>query len=155
MDRSIRILLSSTLLLSLFACNEPKIEEQPIAAPNASPAAEFATQQEQQINGTESVEKNIEKKWDEARESTKKALQQSKEAGSDIWEASKESSKKMLSDGKVVSAEILHDVKEKSGIILEKSSEFLKKGNETLKGLIDEKSNNESSEAIDSADGNI
>lgn len=155
MDRSIRILLSSTLLLSLFSCNEPKVEEQSAQEQKQSPATEQATQQNEQISSTESADKNIEKKWDEARESTKKALQQSKEAGADIWEASKESSKKMLSDSKVAGGEILHDVKEKSGVILEKSSELLQKSNETLKGFIDEKTNDESSEAIESTDDKI
>ncbi|WP_435237435.1 hypothetical protein ACR30L_07655 [Psychromonas sp. PT13] len=80
---------------------------------------------------------NISTKWDNAKNSTQKALQQSKEAGSAIWEASKESSQEIWSDSKEMSEQVWDDVKEKSATVVEKGQTLLKKGSDKMGNLLE------------------
>jgi hypothetical protein len=82
---------------------------------------------------------DITTKWSNAKDSTKKALQQTQEAGSAIWEASKESSQEIWSDSKEISEQVWDNVKDKSAIAIEKSETLLKRGNEKIDKLLENK----------------
>ncbi|MCG6201887.1 hypothetical protein [Psychromonas antarctica] len=115
MTKQIGILLTSTLLLSIFACDETQQKHQ----------SEQETKQIQQP-APPKVENAISSKedsWAEAKDSTKQALQQSKKAGEDIWEASKETSTELLNSGKEKSKQAWGEIKEKSNDVLKKSNE--------------------------------
>ena len=84
-------------------------------------------------------ESNITTKWNNAKDSTKKALQQTQEAGSAIWEASIESSQEIWSDSKEISEQVWDNVKNKSAIAVEKSETLLKQGSKKIDNLLEDK----------------
>lgn len=84
-------------------------------------------------------ESNITTKWNNAKDSTKKALQQTQEAGSAIWEASIESSQEIWSDSKEISEQVWDNVKDKSAIAVEKSETLLKQGSKKIDNLLEDK----------------
>jgi len=75
--------------------------------------------------------------WDNAKNSTKKALEQTKEAGSAIWQASKESTQEVWSDSQEISEQVWDSVKEKSATAIEKSQTLLKQGSEKMDSLLE------------------
>lgn len=119
MNKTIKIFLTSALLPFVFACNEAPSKSEP-----------------------EPVKKtDNQKKWADAKDSTNKALQQSKKAGEDIWDASKGSSKELWHEGKESSKEFWQDSKNAGSEIWDdvknKSSDVWEKGSTTLDELLD------------------
>ena len=137
MKMQIQILLASTVLFSSFSYSEAHVDQQPAPVQQIVPEVSANNQTE----GDKNIS-HIEKKWNDAKDATQKALQQSKEAGETLWEAGKESSQEIWSDSKALGNEVWNNVKEKSTDILEKGNTLLENTNETLEGLLDKKDEN-------------
>lgn len=126
MKKASKIFFTSALLPFVFACNEAPVTNVSTqqAAPEKQPSAEQNQTAENQ------------KKWTDAKDSTNKALQQSKKAGEDIWDASKGSSKELWQEGQESSKDIWQDSKEAGSEIWDdlknKSSDVWEKGNKAI-----------------------
>lgn len=123
------IIFISTILLSSFSYSDVINETQQIQISDQEQLLSIETD-------TQPVESR--NKWDHAKETAKKALQQSKEASDAIWEASKETSKEAWSDSKELSTEVWDNVKEKSSEIIEDTNEVIENLLETPKKAEDE-----------------
>jgi len=128
MKKAIKIFFTSALLPLVFACNE-------------APVTNVSTQQaEPQASAEQNQTADNQKKWADAKDSTKKALQQNQKAGEDIWDASKGTSKELWQEGQEKSKEVWKDSKE-AGIdiwedVKNKSTEAWEKGSKALDELL-------------------
>lgn len=116
-----KILLSTTLLVIGLPVIAEQSETQDI-----EPQSDIATTWDNAKNSTK-----------KALEQTKEALEQTKEAGSAIWQASKESTQEAWSDSQEISEQVWDSVKEKSATAIEKSQTLLKQGSEKMDSLLE------------------
>jgi len=134
MNKAIKIVLTSALLPFVFACNEAPVT-------NAAKQQKMPEQPQQTEPAEQNQTADNQKKWADAKDSTNKAVQQSKKAGEDIWDASKGTSKELWQEGQESSKEIWQDSKEAGSEIWDdvknKSSDAWEKGGKTLDDLFD------------------